>query len=64
VRLPLAQQKVDLLLAAYRGGQLALDDVLAARRESIELALAALDLEGRKTRAAAKLYYIYGEGAK
>jgi cobalt-zinc-cadmium efflux system outer membrane protein len=64
VRLPLARQKVDLQFASYRGGRGELGSVIGARRELIELELRQLELEGSRAAAAARLYYIYGEGAQ
>jgi outer membrane protein TolC len=63
-RLPLAQQKVDYQYASYRGGRIEIAAVLEARRELAETELRALDLEAARAAAAAKLYYIYGEGAR
>ncbi|MCC7463109.1 MAG: TolC family protein [Gammaproteobacteria bacterium] len=64
VRLPLARQKVDYQLASYRGGRVEIASVLQARRELIETELRALDLEAARAAAAARLYYVYGEGAQ
>jgi outer membrane protein TolC len=64
LRLPLARQKVDFQLASYQGGRGGLGAVLDARRELIELELQQVELEARQARAAARLYYIYGEGAR
>ena len=64
LRLPLARQKVDLQFASYRGGRGELGAVLGARRELIELELRELELEGSRAAAAARLYFIYGEGAR
>ncbi|MFO1399724.1 MAG: TolC family protein [Steroidobacteraceae bacterium] len=63
-RLPLAQQKVDYQYASYRGGRVGLAAVLEARRERVEIELRALDLEAARAAAAAKIHYIYGEGAQ
>ena len=62
--LPLARQKVEYQLASYRAGRGDLDAVLSARRELIDRRLAALDLQTKHAIAAAKLYFIYGEGAR
>jgi outer membrane protein TolC len=64
LRLPLARQKVDYQFASYRGGKADLTAVLGARRELIELELRELELEGQQAAAAAKLHFIYGEGAQ
>ena len=63
-RVPLAQQKVDYQFADYRSGQGDLTAVLSARRELIDRKLDLLQLEGQQAVAAAKLYFIYGEGAQ
>ena len=63
-RLPLAQQKVDYEFANYRAGKSALANVLSARRELIDRRLELIALEGQQAITAAKLYYIYGEGAQ
>lgn len=64
LRLPLAQQKVDFQFASYRGGRVDLGAVLGARRELIELRLQQLELEGQRAAVAARLHYVYGEGAR
>jgi outer membrane protein, heavy metal efflux system len=64
LRLPLARQKVDYQFASYRGGKGDLGAVLGARRELIELELRRLELEGQQASVAAKLHFIYGEGAQ
>ena len=64
VRLPLARQKVDYQVASYRGGRVPITGVLEARRERIEVELRALELESARAAAAARLYYLYGEGAQ
>ena len=63
-RLPLARQKVDYQFASYRGGKGDLGAVLSARRELIELELRQLELEGQQAATAARLHFIYGEGAQ
>lgn len=59
--LPLAQEKVELALAAYRSGQTDLATVIAARSEWIDARLKAIDLEGQRALVAARLHYAYGE---
>ncbi len=60
--LPLAQEKVDLALAAYRGaGKIDLISVIIVRRELIDARLRAVDLEGQRSQAAARLHFAYGE---
>lgn len=44
-RLPLAQVRVQAVLASYRGGKASLADVLTARRSALELELQTLQLE-------------------
>jgi outer membrane protein TolC len=63
LHLPLAAQKVDLQLASYRGGKAEVSAVLSARRESIDVRLKRIELEGRRAITAAKLFYFYGPGA-
>ncbi|MHB8167796.1 MAG: TolC family protein, partial [Sulfuricella sp.] len=58
--LPLAQEKVELALAAYRAGQTDLATVIAARSEWIDARLKAIDLEGQRALVAARLHYAYG----
>lgn len=64
LRLPLARQKVDYQFASYRGGKGDLTAVLGARRELIELELRQLELEGQQAAVAAKMHFVYGEGAR
>ncbi len=64
LRLPLARQKVDYQFASYRGGKGDLGAVLGARRELIELELRQLELQGQRAAVAARLHFIYGEGAQ
>jgi cobalt-zinc-cadmium efflux system outer membrane protein len=63
VRLRLAQQKADYLLASYRGGKADLTAVLNARRELIDTRVKQIELEAKQAITAAKLYYFYGPGA-
>ncbi|HKQ84585.1 MAG TPA: TolC family protein [Steroidobacteraceae bacterium] len=63
-RVPLAQRQVDYEFASYRAGKGALTSVLGARRELIDRKLELIQLEGQRAVAAAKLYFIYGEGAQ
>ena len=44
--LPLAIERVELALGAYRGGTGSLIDVVAARRERVEIELKTIALEG------------------
>lgn len=59
--LPLAQEKVDLALAAYRVNKADLMSVITARRELIDVRLREIDLEGQRTQAAARLHFTYGD---
>jgi cobalt-zinc-cadmium efflux system outer membrane protein len=64
VRLPLARQKADYQFASYRAGKADLTAVLGARRELIDQQLKQIEVEGQHAAIVAKLYYIYGEGAR
>ncbi|MDH4583091.1 TolC family protein [Pseudomonas sp. BN415] len=59
--LPLAQEKVDLTMASYRGGTRDLSAVITARRELIEARLKQIDVEGQRALTGAKLHFTYGE---
>ena len=61
VLLPLAGEKVDLALAAWRGGKGELADLVMARRERIDAELMAIALEGERRQMAARLHYAYSE---
>ena len=58
---PLAAEKVGLAMAAYAASQTDLATVIAARSESIDARLKAVDLEGQRALVAARLHYAYGE---
>lgn len=62
--LPLAQQRSEAMLAAYRGGKARLEEVLAARRYELDVRLAALQLEADTARLWAQLNYILPTEAK
>jgi outer membrane protein TolC len=62
--LPVVRQRIDLTLAAYRGGQGNLATVLEARRAEVEAQLQLLDLEREAARLWAQLQYVYAEGAQ
>jgi outer membrane protein, heavy metal efflux system len=62
VHLPLAREKVDYQFASYRSGKGDLTAVLAARRELIDQRLKEIELDSKRSEAAAKLYYFYGPG--
>jgi outer membrane protein TolC len=59
--LPLARQRVDAQLAAYRGGQQPLAPVLDARRALVDAQLSILDLEREAARLWAQLQHTYLE---
>lgn len=66
-RQPLATQRVDAALAAYRGGREGLDAVLQARRDALALALERLTLERETAGLWAQLEYLFADistGAK
>lgn len=63
VLLPLAQEKVDLAMAAWRGGKGSLTGLIAARRERIDTELRSIALEGEQLQVAARLHYAYGDDA-
>lgn len=60
VLLPLAEEKIGLALAAWRGGKGSLAELIAARRERIETELKAIALDGERLQMAARLRYAYG----
>jgi outer membrane protein TolC len=57
--LPLAGERVDAVLAAYRGGKAALADVLAARSGELDVRLQALQLEADTARLWARLNFLF-----
>ncbi len=56
--IPLAQARIEASLIAYRGGKASLSDVLAARRDGIDVRLQALQLEADTARLWAQLQYL------
>ncbi len=64
VHLPLAREKVDAQFASYRSGKGDLTAVLSARRELIDERMKEIELDGKRSMAAAKLYFFYGPGAQ
>jgi outer membrane protein TolC len=56
---PLAHSRALAQVAAYRGGKAALADVLAARRNEIEVRLQALQLEADSARLWAQLNFLF-----
>jgi cobalt-zinc-cadmium efflux system outer membrane protein len=61
VLLPLASEKVDLAMAAWRGGKGELVDLVMARRELIDADLKAIALEGARQQMAAQLHFAYSD---
>jgi outer membrane protein TolC len=61
--LPLAAERSQAVLAAYRGGKAAVADVLAARRSELEVRLQSLELELETARLWAQLNFLFPEGA-
>lgn len=57
-RRPLAQQRVEATLAAYRGGQVPLSAVLEARRAALALQLERIDIELQTARLWARLEFL------
>lgn len=62
-RLPLAQARVQAVLASYRGGKAGLADVLAARRSALELTLQTLQLEMQTAIEWVELNFLLPESA-
>lgn len=62
--LPVARQRIDLTMAAYRTGQGSLASVLESRRAEVEAQLQLIDLQREAARLWAQLHYVYGEGAR
>ena len=56
--LPLAAERTEATLAAYRGARAGLTDVMLARRNEIDVRLQALQLEGEMARAWARLNFL------
>ena len=59
--LPLAMQRTEATLAAYRGAKSSLMDVLLARRGEIDVRVAALQIEMETARLWAQLNFLYPE---
>lgn len=58
-RIPLAEERSEAALTAYRGGKTTLADVLAARRNELDIRLAALQLEADTARLWAQLNFLF-----
>jgi outer membrane protein TolC len=63
VFLPLAEEKVTLAMADWRGGRIGIMDVINARRERLDAGLKLIALEGARQQVAANLHYTYDERA-
>lgn len=61
--IPLARERIQAALAAYRGGKTGLTDVLAARRNALEVRLQALQIEADTARWWAQLNFLMPEDA-
>jgi outer membrane protein TolC len=59
---PIAQQRVEASLAAYRGGLQNLSAVLDARRAEVDARLSIIDLQRDAARVWAQLRFTYFEG--
>jgi outer membrane protein TolC len=57
--IPLARERSSAVLAAYRGGKAGMSEVLAARRDEIDVRLQALQLESDTARLWAQLNFLY-----
>lgn len=62
--IPLAKERTTAALAAYRGGKATLADVLAARRNDIDVRLQALQLQADAARLWAQLNYLFPESVQ
>ena len=61
---PLARERTGALLAAYRGGKSSAGDVLAVRRNELEVRLQMLQLEAETARLWAQLSFLFPEDVK
>jgi len=61
--LPLARERTQAMLAAYRGGRASLTDVLASRRNEIEVRVQALQLEMETARLWAQINFMFPDEA-
>jgi outer membrane protein TolC len=60
---PLAEQRMEVALAAYRGGRTPLSEVLAARRMALELRMEQVDLQLSTARLWTQLAYLIPDAA-
>lgn len=63
VFIPIANEKVTLAMADWRGGRITLMDVITARRERIDARLKLIALAGEQVQAAASLHFAYDDNA-
>lgn len=61
VFVPLANEKMELALATWRGGQGSLTDLVAARRARIDADLKAIELAGARSEIAARLHFTHAQ---
>ncbi len=61
VLLPLAQEKVKLMQATWRGGRGSLTELIGARRARIDAELKAIELAGARDEMAARLHFTYAQ---
>jgi outer membrane protein TolC len=61
--LPLARQRTEATLAAYRGGKATLPDLLASQRAETDTGVQALQLQAQTAKLWAQLNYLFPSGA-
>jgi outer membrane protein TolC len=59
ILLPLADEKIDLAMADWRGGKGSLIDVVAARSQRVDSQLKLTALDGERRQMAASLHFAY-----
>ena len=57
--IPLASERIEATIAAYRGGKTGLSDVLAARRNEIDMRIQALQLSAETARLWAQINFLF-----
>lgn len=57
--IPLANDRISAAVSAYRGGKATLNDVLAARRDAIDVRLEALDLKDETDQLWAQINFVF-----